>query len=316
LSFGQRALEFFREHIAFIAVLIIIAGFFLITAGLLIDTNYNYPLTAQVFIKTGIAVFGAGVFSVFFKALQASGVFREELAKIVFFDSVHLNSRGDIEDIWRNTTRALHRNAFPDIDEKITEAVRDVYLPVNRDYCYQTAIRDHRLEWLDAQRPNLVRVVLKIKAELVPRRNVGKVNFRIVYRARRIEGVDNQFQTTNLKVDGKEIKLSAVRTAADNPDQVNLKFEVSLKASECVPISMEQTYIVDVYTEHDYFQAISYVDGLDVFVRYPADSMRVIFNGVGAEFDDIVEERPGLLSKRAKTLLFAQQGYVMSLCRI
>jgi len=137
LEKAHKLLELIIRSPGLIALGLLIVGVLVLAIGL----AYNSEFLKEI----GKATFTGGVFSAFFKGLQASGIFKEELAKVVYFND-YLGRRKDIIEIWERVTKELHGNAFPQLDDKIANTVRKIYLPTNWQYYYEGMKRHIKIE--------------------------------------------------------------------------------------------------------------------------------------------------------------------------
>lgn len=179
-----------------LAVILIGFGLFSLVVGNLGDK--------RLLESIGMAIFSAGVFSAFFKAMQAAGVFSEvfaeqvekagnvfseQLAQIVFFDASgnYLKNRSDLKNIWQRVTKALHGNAFPKLEAKIAEAIEKTYLPNNYPYYYEDVNVTHTVDLVNSAE-QVVKVTTLIEATFVPDQTSDIIEYRSGYSTKAIRG--------------------------------------------------------------------------------------------------------------------------------
>jgi hypothetical protein len=133
----------------------ILIGCFLFILGYL---EVNKTALRSVFFSAGSATLASGVFASILKSLQVLGIFREELVKIIFFDESFLKQRGDIRDIWKNTTKAIVGRDFPILLEKIPDPLLSSYLPSSQDFYYDRYSHQFNISWKDKEK-SLIKVV-------------------------------------------------------------------------------------------------------------------------------------------------------------
>ncbi len=89
------------------------------------------------FAKTGGSIFmSSAVFMGIVKSYQFTGIFKDELRKVVFAED-HLSKRNDIDNIWENITLQLCNQKFKKISNKLQKIVKQYYLPIEDDYYYK-----------------------------------------------------------------------------------------------------------------------------------------------------------------------------------
>ncbi len=89
------------------------------------------------FAKTGGSIFmSSAVFMGIVKSYQFTGIFKEELRKVIFAED-HLSKRNDLDDIWENLTLQLCNQKFKKISNKLQKIVKQYYLPIEDDYYYK-----------------------------------------------------------------------------------------------------------------------------------------------------------------------------------
>lgn len=84
----------------------------------------------------GKTILGSGVFLAILKSIQFSGVFEDELRKIIYSDDV-LRKRNDIHDIWKKVTRAIYQSAFPLITTKLEDVIQRKLLSQKLNYYHK-----------------------------------------------------------------------------------------------------------------------------------------------------------------------------------
>jgi|GEM_PF-4779591 len=128
----------------------------------------------DILAATGTALLSGGLFAWLTKTAQLQGVFRRDLEGVIYSER-HALVRKDVDKLWVAVTRALHNDAFREIEEKIYQAIRLTYLPTNKDFYYRGVERDVEVELVDPDK-QVIEVTILFQAILVPDRSkVGLV---------------------------------------------------------------------------------------------------------------------------------------------
>jgi len=304
------ALKYFKAHIAGFAILLIVIG-----AGLIIIAQFYTGWIASASEKIGVAIFTGGVFSVFFKAIQASGVFKDELAEVVFFDEEYLKNRLDIETIWGNVTRALYKNPFPRIDEKIGNIIKHLYLPSEEEFYYLKLRKEYVLSWHDKER-GLIKIDIHSTGIISQKQGLENIKLKLGYQANPIDGLDtDQCSITEVVVSNENIfNASNFHTLSpEGSDEVLWIYESSISIDRPTETVVKKTIVQDINADNKHeFKTKTYVEELEVEIIYPHDSIEVEFEGFGLSFKPYGMERDGVIKRVCKDLIFGHQGYKLT----
>lgn len=294
-----------------LAVVLIVFGVTSLIAGM----SSNIRILENI----GMATFSAGVFSAFFKAMQAAGVFAEvfseevakasegfseQVAEIIFFDTRgnYLKKRSDLKDIWLRVTKALHGDDFPKIDAKIAEAVQKT-LPNNFGYYYEDVNLAHNMELVDPDQ-QVVRITTVMEATLIPNPTSNTIEQRSGYNTKSVAGVEHQHAWKKLEIgDEKGLleKMHIEEKTEEKSGEYSFISLVTIKNPK-KPVSFKGEYEVTQCLRDDRmvgYVAGSYVDGLKAEVFWPAE-LDVVFHpfGVTEPFESVGLSTGGHIRKK------------------
>lgn len=313
-----------------LAVVLIVFGVISLIAGMWSDI--------RILENIGMATFSAGVFSAFFKAMQAAGVFAgvfsdevakasegfsEQVAKIIFFDTKgnYLEKRSDLKDIWLRVTKALHGDDFPKIDAKVAEAVQKT-LPNNFGYYYENVDIAHTIELVNLDQ-QVVRITTVMEATLIPNQTSDTIEQRSGYNTKAVADVEHQHSWKELEI-GEEKGLLEKMDKKEETDEKSGEYSfisVVTINNPKKPVSFKGKYEVTQCLKHDRmigYVARSYVDGLQTEVSWPTAELDVVFHpfGVTEPFKSVGISNPGHFRKQfLGGLLFAKQGYLVEITK-
>lgn len=114
-------------------ILSLLLGFIFIVLGVSEITKIKW--IDESFKIVGTTILSGGFFASIIKSSQFLDIFKDELREIVFCDE-NLSKRNDIQNIWNNVSKHLYKEKFPEINNKITETLKN-YFPLNSEHYYE-----------------------------------------------------------------------------------------------------------------------------------------------------------------------------------
>jgi len=92
----------------------------------------------SAFNSIGTTILGGGIFTAVLKSFQFTGIFREELAKVMFSrEYLETQSKSHIEGIWMRVSQVMFTHKFPSISQLIESSILRTYFPVDHNYSYE-----------------------------------------------------------------------------------------------------------------------------------------------------------------------------------
>lgn len=126
----------------------------------------------EVFLSLGQALLAGGVFAAILKSMQFTGFYKSALFDIVFGDK-YLNTRSDLQDVWRRVSSAMYKKNFYELENHLLDVVVDRYIPVNKDFYYKNYKRKCVIDWVDKEK-TMVYMHEELSLEIVPVRKKRK----------------------------------------------------------------------------------------------------------------------------------------------
>jgi len=294
---------------------LLVSGFAAIVFGLNVEDSEKAD--AAFAIASGLL--GGGAFAWLTKLAQFSGVFSDEIEKIVYGEK-YLAHRIDKEKLWLNATRSLYAKRFPQLLDRLTPETLKSAFPTSERFYLVGAKRQLKLTLKDRQL-GLVEVRNSLVCELVTEAGASPVIRRSTYKFHRGSMSDD------------EVKEIASNEKATYYDGANNMFEDEVERIEragdgfmrawfCVELKPNTKYKLNDSSAHTMrlsadnvsaFLAMSYCDGLDVAIDYPEEDLIVQFFPVGpVNFTDRV---PALtkIHKETNDLLFSDLGFLITI---
>ncbi|MCF8793625.1 hypothetical protein [Xanthomonas campestris] len=259
----------------------------------------------------GTALLSGGVFAWLTKVAQINGVFREELERVIYSER-HALCRKDVGDLWAGVTRALHNDSFRGIEEKIYAAIKNSYLPTNKDFYYEDLDRMVQVTVVDKEK-QIVDIELTFDGLLIPDRSksVVKRPYEFTVGAHE-DGASPEIVCELFTLDRVKIQSVAGEQSADNP----LKFGccLDIEGGNSVRISdrvrFRQCLLLDSVLM---LRAASYVNGMKVTVSNKSDSeLRIQHVPLGGAAFTSDFPATGMHRLNCEDLIFSGQGVMLT----
>jgi hypothetical protein len=280
----------------------------------------NYWIWVYDFLKTGGSVFmSSAVFMGIVKSYQFTGIFKEELRKVVYAED-HLEKRNDLETIWEKITLQLCKQKFKKISTQLQKIIKEYYLPIDHDYYY----KDYKIETIieyDTENEGYIKITEETVYKLITD-DIDCVDLKfssvIPFPSNDEEKTTYQLQELTLNdVDvpytlGNELKVKRTKT------NLNISFNTKIDCK-----STNKDYIVTrkdvkIYNlESNPFRSHSAVwlyENLELNLTYPKE-MQFEWLNVGALGKWKVEPSVNIYGRKLKAryngLLFKNQGFLL-----
>lgn len=98
-------------------------------------TNYS-PFTKDWNIllqKIGFIGLTSGVFASVLKSIQFTGLFKEELTKVIS-GTEFLNNRKDLPELWKKISKSIYAQKFPEISGLLEDRILTTYFPIDTNH--------------------------------------------------------------------------------------------------------------------------------------------------------------------------------------
>ncbi len=293
---------------------------FFVVGVILIIVSYTLiksEIISQLFRSIATAAFiGAGSTAVL-KAMQMSGVFQKSLSDIIYTPE-YLDTRKDIDSIWRATSKALYIKEFPKIGEELIDVLYKSYFPINHDIYYENYNLLIDIKWFD-KRKRFIDVTDKLHVEIIAK--PGKKNIPYTYenviekeKGCRITYCDITMFSVNgvnqlpvfqesISKDKKYMKDLCYKTTGLYKLDGKEKYEIVLEAKKRYSLKYDNTRS---------FISKHIVKNLKLQVHYP-DDIHIYFMPIGTT-EDFTDDTPvkGIISKQYNNLIFPKQGFIFT----
>jgi hypothetical protein len=265
----------------------------------------------------GNTIVQGGVFAAVLKSFQYIGIFKDELAKIVY-DTKFIENRKDLKDIWGRVSAALYKKKFPAISDQIQATILDSYFPIEEKNNFYY---DRLFQKLDITFVGREKEYVSVKETLEFTIKHGDIKQPITWPYQTLIDKAPGDERTSWVLDKLIINKKHDRKG-DCPDDAASDHQGGkyLKVSFSLLLSGEEEYHLEMVHTKVYslrankmtkgFNAGRFINKFELYVSYP-DDLGVTFysNGTPSEWGDHPGASDGLIWKKYDGLIFPSQGY-------
>ncbi len=290
---------------------LVVFGVFILYAS---STEWFNAGFSSILEKLGLAIFSSGIFAAVLKSIQFTGIFKEEIEKVVV-DSSFIEKRNDLPDLWRRISKSIHHEKFPSISDELESIVLDKYFPTNHKYFYNDF--RYTLNITELTNDNIIKYTENIEFKVVLASDVDEAT---IFNENTIDK-DNLEQDTLVnelvcfEVNGKNV-LDEIR-----PKESENKFEQKKVIAYTLKNGREFQLRVNRKKEYnieaDNFKLMrvkSLTKEMDVSISYP-ENLLVSFFSIGTvnQFERKHTEHKRTISRTHKNgVILPYQGFGMS----
>ncbi|WP_242920791.1 hypothetical protein [Pontibacter liquoris] len=229
----------------------------------------------NIFDKVGVAIFSSGVFAAVLKSIQFTGIFREELEKIIL-GTDFIKKRNDLPDLWKKVSNAVYRSKFPEISSELDDIVLKTYLPTEKQYYYKDFVVTLHIEELT--KTHIIKFTQTTKFCVIPA--TGEKTVKIVNGVG-MDKVDNsqKIEVEYFKVDG--VPVEPIVKTDDTGSEVEYRFTVELTGKEKYFVEKKERREYSIKEDnYKLFRVNTFTKGMEVSIKHP-DNLRVSFFNIG-----------------------------------
>jgi hypothetical protein len=86
--------------------------------------------------KAGLAILSSGIFAAILKSLQFTGIFKEEISKVMV-GTEFIENRNDLPQLWKEISKSIYKRKFPKISDHLESIILNDYFPTNASFYYE-----------------------------------------------------------------------------------------------------------------------------------------------------------------------------------
>lgn len=278
------------------------------------STSYS-PFTVywnNLIQKIGFVGLTSGVFASVLKSIQFTGLFKEELTKIIS-GTEFLNNRKDLPDLWKKISKSIYDQKFPEISDLLEDRILTTYFPMdtnhyNEDFVVSIVIHDINDDFII----NYTQTI-EYNAILDSENNISTIGYTETITDDK--DVDEKNELLSFKVDGMEVDLDKCREVKKEDGYIKHihNVQISGKKKFKIFLKVKNTYSL----KEENFKLLRFntiTRNIDVTVSYNNDIEVSFFNiGLVNNFKPIHTDIKNTLSRRHRDdLILPKQGFGLS----
>lgn len=255
----------------------------------------------------GKSILAGGIFAILLKAIQFMGVFKEELAKVIY-EPKHLSVREDLPELWEKMSTVLFKDKFPLISNKLLKDVKEIYFPTKEVSYYDNT--EHIIELKIIDKENCV-----IQLVVTSSMNVicESKDTKTIYEFGHSKDEKSRHTITKFSIDGD----GAPQYETASKQIGGTEYEISK-----VHLTGKEKYAIEKVVERNLhlnddnvsaFHATKIFSKLKVQIHHDPE-IELEFNKAGTLRDyQVKKQRHNFKEYYYEGLIYPQQGYYLTL---
>ena len=271
----------------------------------------------------GTTIISGGVFMSISKAIQFTGIFKQELEKIVFGDRfLDQKSDDDLLNIWSVVSYSLYRKKFPEISTKIHDIITNNYLPIADKSYFSRYLYDIRI--VETSDDHYLKFVERTECTLksYKKNEQVKYTFSSSINMTSEDDIITSYDLKSITVNGKSEDISNLdgaqkseKEGSDNKWKLIFKHEIQLSGADDYKIVKEEEKVYSMKVNSKTHNATRIYDSPEINVYYPK-TLTVGFKSAGtvnkfAKEKTEVGEDTMHMRLRYDGLIFYSQGFIL-----
>lgn len=287
----------------------------LVTALLLMLITYLDLVKNQKLIdileKASLAILSSGIFAAVLKSIQFTGLFKEEIEKVIL-GTDFVKNRRDLPQLWKTISKTIYKKKFPKISEDLENRILDTYFPTNEDFYYEDYVVTINIEEINSDFEIVYTQTCKYKVVLD--NDVDQIELSLetsISQEEDTSEIINELQF--FKIDDKDANVKEDESTRDNP-KIS-KYIIPIKGNG--PFSIHSKYKRRYSLKNEnykLFRLKRFTKNMEVVIKYP-DNVCVSFFNIGLvnKFQQQHVEISNQISRSHKNdVILPHQGFGMS----
>lgn len=262
--------------------------------------------------KIGFVGLTSGVFASVLKSIQFTGLFQEELTKVIS-GSEFLNNRKDLPELWRKISKSIYAQKFPEISELLENRILNTYFPRDTNHYNEDLIVSIVIH--DISDDLIINYTQTIEYNAILDFEKNESNIVYTDTITDDQGVEEKNELLSFKVENEEIDLEKCREIKKENGKIKYihkvpingkkKFKIFLKIKNTYSLKGENVKLLR-------FNTIT--KNVDVTISHPTHIDVSFFNvGLINDFVPIHTDIENTLSRRHRDdLILPKQGFGLS----
>jgi len=270
-----------------------------------------HPDIASLIQKIGFVALTSGVFAVVLKSIQFTGVFREELEKVML-STEFLKNRKDLHKLWKDVSNQIYSNKFPKIAELIHNQILETYMPAESHYNEDVVVTIIINELTDDM---VVHYTETMEHYAVLESAKKGSTYKFKSKLSDDLGLEEINELVSLQINGIELANTLPRREETINGFKQYTVTSPLIGSEKIKVlkKIEQKHSL----KGENYKIINFgciIKNIDILISYPEDVQVSFFPiGIIKDFEDTNRDMKNCISKRLRdSLIYPMQGFGIS----
>lgn len=262
--------------------------------------------------KIGFIGLTSGVFAGVLKSIQFTGLFQEELTKIIS-GSDFLNNRKDLPDLWKKISKSIYAQKFPEISDLLEDRILTTYFPMDTNHYNEDLVVSIVIHGIDDD--FIINYTQTIEYNAILDTEKNKSNIVYTDTITDDEGVEEKNELLSFKVDDSEIDLIKCREVKKEEGKIKYIHKVPIHGKKKFKIFMKVKNTYSLKGENVKLIRFNTITrNVDLTVSYNKEIDVSFFNvGLVNDFEPIHTDIENTLSRRHRDdLILPRQGFGLS----
>lgn len=262
--------------------------------------------------KIGFVGLTSGVFASVLKSIQFTGLFRDELNKIIS-GTEFLNNRKDLPDLWKKVSKSIYDQKFPEISDLLEDRILTTYFPMDKNHYNEDFVVSIVIHDIDKNFVINYTQTIEYNAILDSEKNESIIGYTETITDD--QGVDEKNELLSFKIDGIEIDLDKCREVKKEDGKIKHIHNVSITGKKKVKVFLKVKNTYSLKGENVKLLRFNTITrNVDVTVSYNNNIDVSFFNiGLVNNFEPIHTDIKNTISRRHRDdLILPKQGFGLS----
>ncbi|MCB4798695.1 hypothetical protein [Neotamlana laminarinivorans] len=263
--------------------------------------------------KAGIAILSSGVFASVLKSIQFTGIFKDEVSKVML-ETDFIKNRRDLPELWSKISKIIYDRKFKKISKDLEQIILDNYFPTNSKYYYKDYFVTINIEKID--KDFNIFYTQTCTYDVIVAKNEDDITLTLETTITQQDDVESSSIINELeyfKVNGNEQKTKEDPETVDDKNFSRYFMDIKGKGPHKVESKYKRRYSLK-NENYKLFRLNHFTKNMDVAISYPKNVCVSFFNiGLIKKFEHVhVEFENQIHRKHRKSLIFPKQGFGMS----
>lgn len=266
----------------------------------------------NLFQKIGFIGLTSGVFASVLKSIQFTGLFQEELTKIIS-GTEFLNNRKDLPDLWKKISKSIYAQKFPEISDLLEDRILTTYFPIDKNHYNEDLVVSIVIHSINDDFIINYTQTIEYSAILDSDNNVSNIGYTDIITDD--QGVEEKNELLSFKIDGTEVDLEKCREIKNEDGKIKYIHNVPIKGKKKFKIFLKVKNTYSLKGENVKLLRFNTITrNVDLTVSHDDDIDVSFFNvGLVNDFKPIHTDIKNTLSRRHRDdLILPRQGFGLS----